>query len=62
MIGEHQLDLRTSSARYPYITITRFEAGKDPEYNFYMKVFAYMDNFPKTPSKKPNRNTEHKIK
>ena len=48
MIGKHQLILNSNPSRYPYISITRFEPGKDPEYNFYMKVFAYMDDFQET--------------
>ena len=41
-VGQHHLALQTSKFKYPYISITRFEPGKDPEYNFYIKVFAYL--------------------
>ena len=30
---------------FPQITVTSFEPGKDPEYNFFMLVFWYMGDF-----------------
>lgn len=41
-VGKRAIIFTMGKDMWPQISITRFEPGKNPHYNYYMKVFWYM--------------------